>query len=788
MGKHEKITDDELRVICEREIKNAFGYRTGKLSEARRKALQYFLARPVGDLAPPDIEGRSSVVSTDVADTIRGLLPRLMKTFHGGDSVVEFEPTTPDDEQNAKQATDYINYIYNRKNDGFSISRTWMMDAMLSKVGIVKVWWEEKEEQAREQYHGLNDIELAKIADDEEVEIVEHDSVPDEEDAKQRQQAIEQLTQQFQMAAQAAQMGDQRAQMDAQQLQAQIVQIQQQPPVMLHDIVCVRTHKRAGVKIENVPPEEFLISRQAKSVYDTPFVGHQVQRTVGELRAMGYEVPDNVASDDQIAALSAERIERISTDDEFGGYAAAYDSAAPSDSMRTLWVTECYLRVDRNGDGINEWIKVCKAGNELLEVEECDGPPFAVICPDPLPHRFFGTSVADMAMEIQKTKTAIMRTVLDNAYLNVNKRMFAVEGQVNLDDLLTSRPGGVVRVKAPGMAGPLDPSGSNSAEALQLLEYTEVVKEQRTGWSRNAQGMSSDALNTQTATGANIVANASSDRQEMIARNFAEGFKDLFNLILKLVCQHQDKEAQMAVAGQWVTVDPRQWRNKFELTCHVGIGSGDKTQQLQHLQLFGQFMLQAAQVGLVGPEETKAFGDELAKAMGLKSADKFIAKQPIQKQDGQDPAITVEQIKQQGEQAKIQAELQLEREKTALEQQQAQYTAQVEAEKKSIELQQAKEIEILKSQHQAELEMAKLQMQADIEWRKAQLDAETKLVVAQINSASKPSPEGTETTQEGPNTSDVLAMAMQGFQAALERLSMPKTVVRGADGRVIGVQ
>lgn len=791
MAKREKISDDELRVITDREIRNSFGYRTGKLSEARRKALQYFLARPVGDLAPPDIEGRSSVVSTDVADTIRGLLPGLIKTFHGADSTVEFEPQTPDDTENAEQATAYVNYIYNRVNNGYGISRTWMMDAMLSKVGIVKCWWEEKEESAKENYQGLNDVELAKIADDEEVEITEHDLVPDEEDAEQRQQAIEQLTQQLQMVMQAAQV-DPNAAQQAQQIQQQIEQINAQPPVMLHDIVCIRTKKRAQVRIENVPPEEFLISRQAKSIQDTPFVGHQVQRTIGDLRAMGYKNVDSIVSDDQIATMSAERIERISTDDEYGGYSAAYDSAPSSDAMRTVWVTECYVRADRDGDGIAEWLKVVRAGNELLEVEDCDGPPFAILCPDPMPHRFFGSSVADMAMEVQKTKTSILRSMLDNMYLQVNGRYFAVEGQVNLDDLLTSRPGGVVRMKVPGAAGRLDQAGADGQSAMAMLEYADKIKEERTGWGRSSQGMDSDALNTQTATGVNIVTGKADERQEMIARNFAEGFKDLFQLILKLVCQHQDKEAQIAVAGKWVSVDPRQWRNKFDLVCHVGIGSGNKDQQIAHLGAFGQYLEKAATVGLVGPEEVKAYGDELAKALGLRNATKFLREQAIPPQAPADPKIQIEQaklqfaqqqdqVKQQAEIQKFQAQTQLEREKTQLEMEQSKYAAKVEAEKNRLESEYAAQLESMRFQHEQTLKQYELAQKDSLERWKAQLAAETSIIVAGMGKG------GSEEGQANNQQNDVMAMAMQGFAAALDRLSQPKSIVRGPDGRVQGV-
>lgn len=806
-----RLSDDELLAITGNEIRQSIGYRTGKLSEARRKNLQYYLSKPVGDLAPPEIEGRSSVVDSSVHDTIEWMKPSLIKTFTGGDSVVEFAPQNQNDEEAAKQATDYVNYVFYRQNPGFQILNTWFTDALLSKVGVLKVMWDESVSETREEYNNLDDAELQIISDDDEVEIIEHTSKPDEEDAEQRQKAIEQLTAQLQQAQNAPPvqspqglMPNPQAAQAMQSISAQIQQIQSAPAVMLHDIAVKRTKETKQVRIYNVPPEEFLINRDAKSIEDARFVAHQVLRTLSDLKAAGYKNVDQLTSDDVQATMSAERIERITFNDESGFQAGAND--VPGDKTLTqIWITECYMRVDADGDGIAEWRKITRAGNRLLDNEECDAPPFVSITPIPLPHQFFGLCPADQALEIQKQKTAVMRAVLDNLYLSVNGRYFAVENQVNLDDLLTSRPGGVVRVKQAGMVGRLDQGQGNIADGYQLLDYLELQKEQRTGLMRNTQGVNPDAMN-QTATGINIMTNRADSRIELIARQFAEtGVKDLFKLILKLTCQHQDKESTIRISGKWVSIDPRVWRNQYDMTINVGLGTGNKDQEVNHLMAMIQAQQQAAMMGIVTPDNAFAAHSKLSQALGFKQEGLFFSdpSNPETKQKMPPPPPNPEQIKLQGlmqlEQAKQKADAQHNQFKAQQEMQTLQITNQLQDQQHQREMQRDMEIERNKQEMQARdtqfqmqleaqketqrLQMEEASKQADRELQrwKAELDAQVKLTIAGIKS---PEQIVEETEKEDAKESNMQQMMMQMMQA----MTAPKVVVRDANGRAIGIQ
>jgi len=733
MAKPEPLTDDALKALANLELRNAVGYFGGKLADQRRKAEVYFLGLPQLDLTPPEIDGRSTFVATVVRNTIMSMMPALMAKFVGDEQVVEFEPAQQGDEERAQQCTDYLNYLFMKKNNGHAICSTWFNDALLQKNGIIKVWWDTRTEETREEYKGLTEVELAQIMEDPEVEPIEQTSYPDEEEAQHRQEAIQQLTQQLQQAMQAAQQppqgppgqppqgmppgqpgmpqqGNPKAAAAAQQIQQQIEQISSQPPAMLYDVAFKRTKSGGKLAIDNVPPEEFLISREAKSIPTARMVGHRVARTLSELRSMGYKNVDNIGSDDAAASLNAERVTRLSYDDEFASMGIENSG---DDSQRMVWVNELYMRCDYNGDGIAELRKITIAGNEMLENEECDTAPFISITPVPMPHKFFGLSIADLAMESQKIMTNTIRAQQDNMFLQVNGRYFAVDGQVNLDDLLTSRPGGIVRIKSPGMVGRLDQGQGDLSSSTEMMQWLEMDLEQRTGWTRYSQGNDSKALN-QTATGVQIITNKGDMRVDLIARNFAEGFVDLFRMMLKLVSQHQDKKVQVRIAGNWVDMDPREWRNMFDVNVRVGLGIGSKDEQIQKLMAISQSQAHAMAIGVATPKNVYNLQSDIVKLFGHRNPDDYF----------NDPEKNPPPLKPDPEQAKLQGMMQIE-----------QMKAQVGAQSKQAELQANAQVEQLKAQYAAQtaeaqrayegqLEQARMQMQAEVDNNRQRSEAE----------------------------------------------------------------
>ena len=593
-----KISDTELRFIINSEINNSLGFLGGALSNQRKKSLEYYL----GDKLGTEIDGRSQVVSTDVADTIETILPNLMRIFTSSDHTVKCEPVNAEDVALAEQATSYVNYVFNKDNDGFKILYSWFKDALLEKNGIVKVYWNESEISEQETYKNLSDEEYQVLISDDNVDIIEEEEIDDE-------LAMTQLDQLREIA----------------KLQGQEIDV---PNPKLHNVIIRRTTKGGKIKIENVPPEEFLIERTAKSIEDANFVAHRTIKTRSELIQMGYDaeiVNDLPAT--QIVLYNNERLTRFGDIDEY-----PFDQT-PDSSTESIELYECYVKVDYDGDGVAELRKVTVAGDsgyQILDNEGVDFVPFCSLTPIPMPHRFYGRSVAELVEDVQLIKSTVMRQLLDNMYLTNNNRVAIMDGMVNLDDLLTSRPGGVVRTKQPPSQVMMTMQNQTiSQQAFPMLEYLDTVRETRTGVTRYTQGLDADALN-KTATGVNTLMSQTQMRMELIARIFAEtGVKDLFKRIFELTVKYQDKERIIQLNNQFIPVRPTEWKNRYNISITVGLGSGSKDQQLVILNAILEKQLQAFQ--LQGGKEypmvsLKNIYNTLSKMIenaGLKSVDNY---------------------------------------------------------------------------------------------------------------------------------------------------------------------
>ena len=467
-------------------------------------------------------------------------MPQLVRVFTASDDIVRFEPKNPGDEEGAKQATEYVNWVFYRDNDGFLVLHNWFKDALLQKTGIVKAYWDDKIDVTKEEYQNLTDDELVLLMADGTREVVEQD------------------TQEI----------DGGIGMDG------------QPVVMRsHNVKVSKKNKSGSVKIENVPPEEFLISKRAKDVENAPFVAHRTLMTRSDLVAMGFDPKqvDTIPSSNDLT-FSQERVSRFDQSEQ-------PDDQSMDESMQEVEVFECYVRADMDNDGIAELRRVVYAGSEILSDEETDYIPFYSICPIPIPHKFFGNSLADRAMDIQLQKSTITRQMLDNLYLTNNARMGVVEGQVNLDDMLSVTPGGVVRIKNPNAIVPLTvPAVAN--QAFPMLEYLDSVQSKRTGISDAQQGLNPDILQNVTAAAIAATMSASSGKIELIARIFAEtGVKSLFKGILHLVTKYQDKPRIIRLRGKYEQIDPRSWSNQYDLSISVGLGTGNKQEQMAMLQM-----------------------------------------------------------------------------------------------------------------------------------------------------------------------------------------------------------
>jgi hypothetical protein len=668
------MDDSTLKAVVSAEVRRAIGYMGGTISTERMRALDYYLGRPFGT----EIEGRSSVVSTDVCDVVESILPSLLKIFTSGDTVVKFEPQGPEDERVAEQATDYCNWIFNRDNDGFTILYDWMKDALLQKLGVVKIWWDEREDETEETYEGLTDDELAQLLADDEIEPIEHTEYPatvlgyePANDLASNQNdpgAAPPVAPDLQGSAgapPAAGLPLPGAAPGMPMPGMEVMGGNGGPPPMLHDIKVKRVKTVGRVKIAAVPPEEFLVSPGTRDTQGAILMAHKKRTTRSRLVEEGY--PRKIV--DMIPAYDF----NVDTGEEAARWAdqefANQDGDTLDPAADHVWVTECYINVDYDGDGKTELRKITIGGagdaGEILENEPCEARPFFFLCPIRTPHVLIGRSVADLIMDIQLIQSTILRGALDNMY-NVNSpRTAIVDGQVNLDDLLTVRAGGVVRMTQLDALKPLTVP-SMMGPALQALEYMNSVRETRTGVTRYNQGLEADSLN-KTASGISQVMNAAQQRIELIARIFAEtGVKELFRGMLRLISKHQQKSRMIRLRQEWVPMDPREWNTSMDVTTNVGLGTGNKDQMLGHLMNILGLQEKIAQAGnpggMIEPKNIYATLEKVVENSGLKSADPYfndprkVAEQQAQQPPGPPPPPSPQQMAEQASSQATQAQ------------------------------------------------------------------------------------------------------------------------------------
>jgi hypothetical protein len=718
------MDDATIDSILQRHIQNSTNWMGSQISTSQAKAMQYYLGLPEGDLAAPSIQGRSQIMDTTVSDQIEWLMPQLMEIFFASGNIVRFTPRKPGDEEAAQQMTKLVNYIINDLNPGFQFFMDWFKNSLLNKVGVAKVWWEPFDETTREEYTGQTDIQLEILASDKEIEITKVtryiDPNAEQMAIDQHHQAVQQYHQAMQQylatggmpppnqppapgqlppppaahpnaaAAQAQPPMPLQGQPQAQQQPAP----PPQPPKpldlsklpQLYNVVALKSKKSGRVALCAMNPEDFIIDERSRIIPDG-FCAHRLIKTISEIRAtypkaMDVDV-DQLSSDPQAETVqnsevmyARESLQTVYKPQEVEDYG--------DESQRKVFLYECYLPIDCDGDGFAEWRKITRAGNALLENVVCEGPPFAALCPVPIPGLFFGRSVAELGMPMQLAKTSILRSLDDNMRIQVNGRTWAIENQVNIDDLLTNRPGGVVRVKSAQAVGPLTQGMADTQGAYQLLEYLDAASQERSGITKYSQGTDADFLNP-TATAYKGITQRADLRTKLIARVFAEGgVKDIVKLVQKVLMKHQDQKMVFELEGKWVDVDPRVWNTQFNMKVRVGLGTGDMGERVGMIQQFMQVMqlLMQGQMGIVTPQNIYYAAKELCEAMQIGNTDQFLT-MPPPPQAPQPPPVPPEvqlaQAQIQLEQQKFEHKKQLDALQFQADQQMANQKAQQQA-------------------------------------------------------------------------------------------------------------
>lgn len=595
-------------------LDDALDYNMSDLSEQRAEALKYYFGEPFGNERP----GKSKVVSRDIQETIDWIMPSLMKVFTSSDSVVRYDPQNQDDVEQAEQETEYVNYLFTRKNPGFTIMHDWFQDALMMKTGIVKVWVEDLPIVNFDYYTGLTEEMVVEILSDPNVELVGRDY-------------------------------DENG---------------------MVDIKVKTTNTRRNIRVACVPPEEFLIDRDATCIKDARICAHRTQMTVSELRLMG--VPEDIIEslpydDFDQTDSSPERLARLDFD---GSGVIPYQSAVEDSATRKVWVSECYVHLDEDGDGIAELRKITIAGDYILFDEETPCKPFADITAHRIAHKFNGMSIYDKIKDIQEIRSTLMRNILDNVNRINTGRYAVIEGAVNLDDLISNDAAGIVRTKQQGAVTPLD-NPALTPDVYNMLDRLEADRGKRTGVTDRSRGLDANTLHSnQAATSVNQTMTAAEQQIDLIARMFAEtGVKDLFQLLHDFAIRYQDQEEVFQLRGKFIAVNPASWRERYDLTVTVGIGNQNKDQQLLHLSRM--FEMAQAIVGnggmgiLVTEKNLYHMLKEMTINAGYKDFSKYWtdpdspeAKQAKAAQEEASKKPSPDEIKAQADMARAQAEAQ----------------------------------------------------------------------------------------------------------------------------------
>lgn len=623
------MTDHELKGILRsaRAVSVAYN-QEGEISQEREKALKYYRGEKLGN----EQRGRSQVISRDALETVESMLPEIMEPFVGSDHALQFEPGNAGDEDKADQATDYVFYVLMRDNPGFMCLHTMFKDALVQKVGVAAVEWEVSEKKKKVHYKGLNSAALNILVSDPNVELEER-----------RAYILDPAT------------GSEIDQPDN--------AIDEKNAALLWEVKVCHYEERGVNRVHNYPPEEFFISPRSKGLEPAPeWCGTECEVPASDLLE---EYPDQADVIDSLPGHTSVSFGTESTrrydDENFTGSDFTLDAA-----MRKILRTQWYIFVDYDGDGVAELRKIVTAGedvDEVLENEEVDDHPFASVCPLPEPHKFHGMSAVDLVMDIQDIKTAIERQLLNGMYQALNQRMMLLNGQVNMDDWLNNIPGGGVRVSSMNAIAPI-PHQPVGQEGMQLLEKMDQIREARTGSYRNSRGLEMDRIHD-TAQGIHTLLEKMDKRLMLIVRIFAEtGVKRLCKLILKNCIQYQDKARMIRLRDKWVEMDPRTWDAEMDMVCHVGLGTGNREQEVamivQLLQTQAELAMRVP--GMVTPQKVYSALTDLVRAWRKKTPERYFVDpsgeeyQPPEPQP--DPKAMEAQAKIQLEQAKNEMQMQ----------------------------------------------------------------------------------------------------------------------------------
>ena len=565
-----------------------------RVQQERSECLDRYYREPYGD----EQDGRSQFITSDCKDAVRWALPSLVNVFLSADKVVEFLPRTAPFANQAAQATDMVNYIFFEQNEAFKILYTWFWDALVTKNGFVKYYYEDVVKRTDEEYSGLTEMQLARLLEYDNIQIKE---------VNKRTIQIPSIN-----PVPVQQPGPNG------QPQTTPAAVEEQ---VVYDVSAVREEKEGRYVVENVAPENVFIDEYATCIEDARFVGIKTKKTRSDLLEMGVapEVIDELPKEAGEFPITPDAVSRDNVNNIEDGF--------QNDSDLYYVIFESYIKFSPDENEPEKLHQVISCGlNEpyILFDTIVDEAPIAMITPFIKPYSVTGESLVEDVMDLQRLNTSLYRNMLDYVYQTISPPWEVEDNAiVNKGDLLNRVPLGLIRTRRIGSIAPIQ-TPPLPVETFTLLDRVRQTRDERTGVTPLGRGLDSNALNTETATGVVEATQLGQQLQDCIARSFAElGVKRLFKGLYGLVVKHQNAPLTIRLRRQFIEVDPTTWKEPVDLIVNVGLGTGTAKAKVNDLQQVLALQVQMAPSGVANPKNIYNTCAKIITTLGYKDVESF---------------------------------------------------------------------------------------------------------------------------------------------------------------------
>ena len=595
-GYKEVVSDEQLINMVETGVQNSTGdwLNSSELARERLKATYEYAGVADYHLSP---QGVSTIVDTSTTEVVEAYTAVLSDLFLTNKRLARFMPwdSSPAAIQAAKDASDLTNYCIFKKNDGWELIQQWMKAALLWKNATCRWSYVEDYDYVFEEYERISQPNLDELLADDNVEIVGN-----------------------------------------LEYENQSEEFSQEVQLMYIDVRIRKRIDKSRVKIELIPPENFRISRDATCIDSATFVGVQTEMTRSEIRKYYPDMADNIDEWDELGDDSwvgntkysqdiAAR-KQITGQEYYQG--SMQQDILPLEANREVVVTECWMHVDRDGDGIAELKHFIIAGSHILHEEDCDEIPMASIVPIDIPFEFYGLSMADFTRSSTLASTAILRGFVENTYLTNYSPKLADPNVVDFSALQNMKPKQIIPTNGnpTGAVAQLPPE-TISTGTVPLLEHLQLIKEQATGMSKAAQGLNDTLyVSGNSEQKLSAVQSAAQKRIQHIARRFAEtGFKRLLAGVYSTMRRHTKGTVNYNMDGVYKTIDMSTLPSTMDLEVLLDIGENSNSSLIQKYSRIGAEILPGlAQQGagmVVKPEAPAVLATKLIEAMDIDSND-----------------------------------------------------------------------------------------------------------------------------------------------------------------------